>query len=57
MGHVAILCNDLESFDCLCVTHDVIEKDWSILLDPELEISIVGDQRRGKKACVYQGSS
>lgn len=39
MRHVSIFCYDLEAFDCLCVTNDVVEEDWSVFFHPTRRVS------------------
>ena len=39
MGHISIFCYDLQTLDCLCVAHDVVEEDGTILLHPVILVS------------------
>jgi hypothetical protein len=32
--HVSIFCNDLEAFNGLCVSDDIVQEDGSVFLDP-----------------------
>ena len=34
MRHVAIFGDDLEAFDGLCVSDDIVQEDWSVFLYP-----------------------
>jgi len=34
MGHIAIFGYNLQSLNRLCITDDIVEEDWSVLLDP-----------------------
>jgi hypothetical protein len=40
MGHVAILRDDFESFDCLGVANNVIEEYRAVLLDPAIRLAV-----------------
>ena len=53
MGHIAILCYDLEPRNGVTISYDVIEYTWTVLLDPfPYKSSIVSNIIR-----TYQGSS
>lgn len=40
MWEVAILCDDLQPLNRLCVANNVVEVDWAVLFDPALELSV-----------------
>lgn len=40
MWHVSIFGYDLETLDCLCVTYDVVEENWSVFLYPTRRVSL-----------------
>lgn len=55
MGHISILCDDLQSVDSLIVSHNLIKEEGSVLLYPTQSLSIQG--ARKELAETYHGSS
>ena len=53
MGHITILCYDLEPRNGVTISYDVVEYTWTVLLDPfPYKFSIVPGM-----IWTYQGSS
>jgi hypothetical protein len=56
MGHVAVLCYDLQSLNRLCITHDVVEENWPVFLNPIVAMS-VEPMLEGRRIRAYHGNS
>jgi hypothetical protein len=44
--HVSIFCDDLEAFNGLCVSDDIVKEDGSVFLDPAVGVSFGRAKKR-----------